>query len=96
MQSIAEFKRALKPGMVLTVENYVYPELSGEREVVHVQTGQFSMRLPKSHPRYKDTPSGSWLSFPKREHTEFDGNSLTITREPDWNDGGPFVKITLP
>ena len=56
--SKAAFKRALKGATHVRVTNERYPELSGVREVVKVQTNAVSLRLPEDHPRYDEVVGG--------------------------------------
>ena len=63
MQTVAEFKRAIRPGVRLTmVDTPSLGRLNGTtREVVRVQTAQFSLRTT----RPDGTEVESWVQFPK-------------------------------
>lgn len=92
IKSMAEFKRSLYVGQMLTFENFRFPDLSGEREVLRVQTQQLATRLPVGHPRYDEIKDrGSWLDFPKAVDASFEGRTLTVSKR-----GELFCKITVP
>lgn len=58
--SIKQFLAALRTTDTVDVVNFTYPELSGRRDVVKVQTNGFALRLPESHARYTPDHEGSW------------------------------------
>jgi hypothetical protein len=70
--SKAAFHRALKSATHVQVTNERYPELSGVREVVKVQTNAVSLRLPVGHPRYDEVTGGSWTYFDTADRAEGD------------------------
>lgn len=72
MSSKAAFHRALKGATHVKVTNERYPELSGVREVVKVQTNAVALRLPVGHPRYDEVADGSWTYFDTADRTEGD------------------------
>ena len=88
MNSLADFKRAIKLGTRLHTEVYgrfacVFPD----RQVTTVQTNSFACETEK-----KDgTLSESWLMYPKASLCKFDGDSVTIHHE----DGTAALKYTL-
>ena len=94
VNSIADFKRALIVGATLQYENYKYPEMSGPREIVRVQSERFAALLPVGHPRYDEVKrsGGSYMSIPKRSEATFIEGSMIV-----WYVGtdAPFCKITL-
>lgn len=61
--SKASFKRALATATHVHVENRKYPELTGVREVVKVQSNAMALLLPVGHPRYDEVANGSWTYF---------------------------------
>lgn len=65
IMSKAAFHRALKGATHVHVTNERYPELSGLRELVKVQTNAMASRLPVDHPRYDEVKDGSWTYFDK-------------------------------
>lgn len=94
MKTLADLRAAMAVGVVVQVTNHRYPELSGERTVIKVQTKRWFLTLPESHPRHGEV-EGSWMDIPPANRCAFDGNSVTITREPEWNDPGPWVTLTF-
>lgn len=72
LMSKAAFYRALKGATHVQVTNERYPELSGVREVVKVQTNALSLRLPIEHPRYDEVKDGSWTYFDTADRAEGD------------------------
>lgn len=94
MKTLADLRRAMVVGVVVQVVNHVHPNLSGERTVVRARTKSWCLSLPVDHPRY-GTVDGAWFDFPSAAMCRFDGDSVTIHRDPEWNDGGPFMTITL-
>ena len=58
--NVAQFLQTLQSSNQVDVVNDTYPELSGRRDVVKVQTNGFALRLPESHPRYTLDHQGSW------------------------------------
>lgn len=76
--SVSELKRSLTPGTVLNVTMHRYPELSGCRTIVKVNTVGVYLALPDGHPRQAETPNGSFLSWPKASELRRDGGTYTI------------------
>jgi hypothetical protein len=95
MKTLADLKRALTVGTVVHVENHVYSELSGNRTVLVAQGARWCLSFPEGHPRAAPN-EGSWLNIPKAKHCRFNGNSVTIDRDPEWDDPGPWCTITIP
>lgn len=64
MHTVAEFKRALKPGVVFYCQNLSRPDTSGKRTVVRIQRdGFFYTRPDHDHELY--------LRFPKKSRVRF-------------------------
>lgn len=95
MKTLADLKRAMTVGTVVDVVNHMYPNLSGTRTVLIAQTQRWCLSIPEGHPRY-EPGKGSWMDIPKAGRCTFNGSSVTITRDPEWKDTGPFVTITVP
>lgn len=66
------WKQALKSAKWVKVTNCRYPDLSGIREVVKVQSNALSLKLPVDHPRYDKVPDGSWTYWDPTDR--MDGN----------------------
>ena len=77
MNTIADLKRALPEGTIVTVTEHRYPALNGERTVVKAQTQRICLSLPAGHPRAAEV-EGSWFDIPKRDGVTFAGDSVTI------------------
>ena len=94
MKTIADLKRAMTVGTVVTFSEHRYPLLNGERTVLKAQTQRVATSAPEGHPRKTtiDQMGGSWMDFPKRDEAVFDGSkTVQIVK-----DGEPFCKITVP
>jgi hypothetical protein len=74
IRTVADLRRAARPGTVLLFTEHAYPELNGRRTVVRSRSRSFSSRLPVTHPRYAEVVSGSWLDFPRADQ---------VTANPD-------------
>lgn len=72
MSSKAAFQRALKGATHVHVVNERYPELSGVRELVKVQTNAMASRLPVDHPRYDEVLDGSWTYYTPKGYMDGD------------------------
>lgn len=94
IKNLAELKRAMTVGTVVHVENHVHPTLTGNRTVLVAQTNSWCLSFPDGHPKAAEG-EGSWLDVPKAKLCTFDGNAVTINRDPAWGDTGPFCTITI-
>jgi len=95
INTLADLRLAMKPGTVVKVTNHVYPELSGDRTVLKRQTARWCLSLPVDHPRYAETPDGSWLNIPKAKECTFADGAVTIHRDPEFDDPGPWCTIRI-
>jgi hypothetical protein len=77
MKTIADFKRAMRVGTVVTVTDHKHPALNGERTIVKAQSQRLCLTLPADHPRAGDVTE-SWFDIPKRADFTFDGDSVRI------------------
>lgn len=83
IKTVADLKRALKPGVTVTMVEHRFPALAGDRLVRKVQTQRFAMDPPVGHPRYEQIRDngGSWMDIPKA--SEFTANpDGTVTVAP--------------
>ncbi len=105
MRNLAEMKRAIHggtvntdgsegPGTKVLVRNWVYPALSGVREVLIARSTQWCLSFPDGHPRQSDG-EGSWLDVPSASRCTFVDNACTIMRDPEWGDLTPFCTIEI-
>lgn len=85
MSTVTQWKRSLRPGVRCQVVDYKYPDLSGLRTVIRVQSGRFSMTLPEALGR---PYSESWLDFPKARECSVEGK--TLTWHVDWDGETPW------
>lgn len=79
--SIRNFLQALRSAEAVDVVNHTFPELSGRRAVVKVQTNGFALRLPESHPRYTPDHGGSWTYFGQGYDMSVVGSTLVVKSE---------------
>lgn len=75
MKTVADMKRAIRPGVKVTTLAAPYAWMVGTtREVVRVQTAQFTLDTIR--------PTGerveSWVNFPKASAATFDGDTVTV------------------
>lgn len=78
--NVTQFLRNLRFSDEVDVVNDTYPELSGRRDVVKVQTNGFALRLPESHPRYSPDHTGSWTYLNQEDGSrKMVGNTLVVS-----------------
>jgi len=89
--NIKQFLQNLGRADYVDVVNFTYPELSGRREVVRVQTNGFCLILPETHPRYA-VSTGSWTYLDSISgHRKMNDETLIVT-----DDGGYRAEFTVP
>lgn len=73
--SLAAFKRRVAVGQRVTVVNNLYPRLSGERTVDHVQSRRLATRAENS--------GVWWADWPEAPLARIEGNTLHFLSEGD-------------
>lgn len=87
--SYTAFRRRIKPGVKLRIENARYPRLNREVRVVKVQTNAFTSPATRAD----GSPVESWLYWPKAACANvIDADTITLT-----DDGveGPWLTLTV-
>ena len=81
MRTVADFKRALQPGVRVTLLDAPwFPSANGiAREVVRVQTTKFSLRTTRADGSQVE----SWCDYPKARDATFDGDLVRFPRFSD-------------
>lgn len=87
MRTLADVKRAIRPGVVLEIDNRLHPHLNRQTTVVKAQTKDFSTELSEEIRAATDTTSKvSWTTYPKAADVVADGDSFSFlhpeSREP--------------
>lgn len=91
--SVAQFKRDIEVGRSVTIENHVFPGLSGTFPLSRAQTTKFARWVTR--PQDGKTVE-SWIDIPPASLVEVAGpSSLTFYREAEWGDDGPFLTVTV-
>lgn len=87
IKSLAALKRALTTGTVLDVTQHRFPELTGRRTVVKVNTTGVYLSLPDGHPAKDSTNlEGSFAGWPKAKDLTIHGDGTFTIGSPDWGD----------
>lgn len=89
MNNVAEMKKALNPGVKVTVVSAPFwPAIEGvTREVGRVQTKRFTLWTINRAGELVE----SWQDFPKASSATFDGDRVTFPRFDDAPEMGSFT-----
>ena len=94
MKSFTEFKRNVKLGTELRIENLLYPEISRDTVVTKLKSTGFAARLERPDGSVVD----SWIYWPKAAETRIEGNTLYVNGEHYINgslENVPSFEITI-
>lgn len=91
--TVAALRRGITTGSVLDVLEHRYPALLGRRTVVAANTTGFYLTLPENHPRYAETPEGSFVAWPTASGLDVDERGAIVLTSPGWD--GPLMRLTV-
>jgi hypothetical protein len=89
MKTLAEVKRRVKVGMVLTCEHHLKPAISGPRPIVKVQANAIAYSFTTE----KGEQKTGWCYWPKAAEVKVDGDRVTFLDQPN---GSPAFTYVFP
>lgn len=90
--TLAQFKRDLKVGKLVTTENHVFGTGPRTSELTRVQTKSFARFVERSDGKRVE----SWCDIPPASQVRVERPGVvTFFRDAEWGDDGPFVTVTI-